>query len=60
MVRNVSDEFYEPSKSGWSLPGREPNRPTVYYSFVMTAGRFGKLMLKQMYLALREPQRTSN
>lgn len=44
------------SKKRPTPPWPLANRPTaVYYSFVMTAGRFGKLMSKQMYLVLREP-----
>ncbi|KAL2732679.1 hypothetical protein V1477_014920 [Vespula maculifrons] len=35
--------------------GARPVALKVYYSFVMTVERFGKLMLKQMYLVLREP-----
>lgn len=43
-----SNAFYAATKA-W----RRANRPKVYYSFVMTAGRFRKLMSKQMYLVLR-------
>jgi len=44
-----SGAFYAATKA-W----RRANRPKVYYSFVMTAGRFRKLMPKQMYLVLRD------
>lgn len=43
-----SDAFYATTKT-W----RRASRPKVYYSFVMTAGRFRKLMSKQMYLVLK-------
>lgn len=48
VVGKHSGAFYAATKA-W----QRANRPKVYYSFVMTAGRFRKLMPKQMYLVLR-------